>query len=201
MKEIFRLCLVLTVLCAVSAGVLAFVSGKTAEPIAKALLQEKLEALRTVLPPFDNDPFNDMVRVGAGGADSVEVYRAKMEGKIVGAAFEVVAPDGYAGDINFMVGVNVDGVIQGIKILKYSETPGLGSKIAGEDFTKQYLGRSLADPANWAVTKDGGTFVPITGATISSRAVTKAAARGLGIYAAGRERITGADDAEGEEDR
>ena len=201
MKEIFRLCLVLTVLCAVSAGVLAFVSGKTAEPIAKALLQEKLEALRTVLPPFDNDPFNDMVRVDAGDGAAVEVYRAKMEGRVVGAAFEVVAPDGYAGDINFMVGVNVDGVIQGIKILKYSETPGLGSKIAGEDFTKQYLGRSISDPENWAVTKDGGTFVPITGATISSRAVTKAAARGLGIYAANRERITGAGDAEGEEDR
>ncbi|MCU0640356.1 MAG: RnfABCDGE type electron transport complex subunit G [Candidatus Krumholzibacteria bacterium] len=200
MKEIFRLCLVLTVLCAVSAGVLAFVSARTAEPIAKALLQEKLEALRTVLPPFDNDPFNDMVRVG-GGADSVEVYRAKMEGRVVGVAFELVAPDGYAGDINFMVGVNVDGVIQGIKILKYSETPGLGSKIAGEDFTKQYLGRSLADPSNWAVTKDGGTFVPITGATISSRAVTKAAARGLGIYEANRERITGAGDAEEGEDR
>jgi len=201
MKEILRLCFVLTVLCAVSAGVLAFVSGKTAEPIAKAALQEKIDALRTVLPSFDNDPINDMVRIETPEGETFNVYRGKKEGRIVGVAFEVVSPDGYAGDIEFMVGINVDGVIQGIKILRYLETPGLGSKIAGEDFTKQYLGRSLADPANWAVTKDGGTFVPITGATISSRAVTKAAAGGLGMYAANRDRILDTGNAEGEEDR
>ncbi len=201
MKEIFRLCLVLTVLSAVSAGVLAFVNQKTAGPIAKAALQEKTAALRSVLPPFDNDPFDDMIRVDKAGGGEVEVYRAKNGGEIVGVAFEVVSHDGYSGDIGFMIGINTDGVIQGVQILSHMETPGLGAKIAGETFRRQFDGKSLRDPEKWSVTKDGGAFVPITGATISSRAVTKAAADGLGIYAANREKILGTGDAEGEENR
>ena len=56
MKEIFRLCFVLTVIAAVSAGVLAFVSQKTKEPIEESLLDEKMSAVRNVLPLFDNEP-------------------------------------------------------------------------------------------------------------------------------------------------
>lgn len=186
MKEIFRLCMVLTLIAAASAGVLAFVSQKTAEPIAKAELEEKMSAIRSVLPPFDNDPDKDRVTVITGDGTSVEVYRGRKDGSIVGVAFEVTAPDGYSGDISFMVGVNRDGIVQGIEILKHLETPGLGAKIVEDDFRKQFAGKSIGDPDNWAVTKDGGTFEPITGATISSRAVTGATRKGLEFYSAHR---------------
>jgi len=196
MKEIVRLCFVLTVIAAVSAGVLAFVNEQTAEPIAKALLEEKMSAVRAVLPPFDNEPDKDMITIGKEDGTTVEIYRGRKDGAITGAAFVVTAPDGYSGDIEFMIGVDGEGVMQGLMVLKHLETPGLGAKIETDDFRGQYKGKSLTDPEIWEVTKDGGPFVPITGATISSRAVTRASAKGLEFFAEHKADIFEAEKAE-----
>ncbi len=181
MKDIFRLCVVLTVIAAVSAGVLAFVSQKTAAPIENALREEMMSAVRKVLPPFDNDPDKDTRTIGSG-ADTVRIYRGRKDGAVVGAAFSVTAPNGYSGEIEIMVGVDTAGVVQGVEILQHRETPGLGAKIGDEEFKAGYRGRSLTDPETWDVAKDGGTFRQITGATISSRAVTHAVAWGLKFF-------------------
>ncbi len=180
MKEIFRLCFVLTIITAVSAGVLAYVNQQTAEPIARALLEEKMSAVRNVLPPYDNEP--EKIEIVLAPEDTLEVYRGLKDGTVTGAAFAIVAPDGYSGDIEFMIGVDGEGVMQGLMILKHLETPGLGAKIESEDFRGQYRGKSLENPELWEVTKDGGTFIPITGATISSRAITRASAKGLKLF-------------------
>ena len=182
MKEIIRLCFVLTILAAVSAGVLAYVNEITAEPIAKALLEEKMSAVRSVLPPYDNEPDKDMITIYLTDGDSIEVFRGQRGGTVTGAAFAVVSPDGYSGDIEFMIGVDGEGVMHGLMVLKHLETPGLGAKIESEGFREQYKGKSLENPELWEVTKDGGTFIPITGATISSRAITRAAAKGLKLF-------------------
>jgi electron transport complex protein RnfG len=180
MKEIIRLCFVLTIITAVSAGVLAYVNQQTAEPIARALLEEKMSAVRNVLPPYDNEP--EKIEIVLAPEDTLEVYRGLKDGTVTGAAFAIVAPDGYSGDIEFMIGVDGEGVMQGLMILKHLETPGLGAKIESEDFRGQYRGKSLENPELWEVTKDGGTFIPITGATISSRAITRASAKGLKLF-------------------
>lgn len=195
MKEILRLCAVLTVIAAVSAGVLAFVSEQTEEPIRNALREETLSAVRSVLPPFDNQPDEDtVVLYEVVGTDTLETtfYRGRKNGLVVGAAFPVVSYEGYSGEIAVMVGVDTLGVVRGVEVLRHLETPGLGAKIETAAFRNQYEGKSLSEPAEWAVTKDGGTFVPITGATISSRAVTKAIAGGLRFFADHREKILGA---------
>jgi electron transport complex protein RnfG len=196
MKEIFRLCFVLTVIAAVSAGVLAFVNQQTEEPIARALLEETMSAVRGVLPPFDNEPAEDTIDIVTAPGDTMKVYRGRSGGEINGAAFAVTAPDGYSGDIRFMIGVDTNGVVTGLEILQHLETPGLGAKIQEAAFRDQYKGKSLEDPKNWAVTKDGGTFVPITGATISSRAITKATAKGLEMFRDHRGEILGGPAAE-----
>jgi electron transport complex protein RnfG len=193
MKEIFRLCIVLTLITAVSAGVLAFVSLKTEEPIAIALREARMKAVRQVLPEYDNDLAEDMIRLPNAEGDSIEVYRGMKGDSITGAAFPVVAHDGYSGDINFLVGVNSDGVIQGIRILNHSETPGLGAKIQNGGFRAQYRSCSIDSPEVWKVTADGGPFEPITGATISSRAVTGATLKGLKFFDNNYGRITGAE--------
>jgi Na+-translocating ferredoxin:NAD+ oxidoreductase RnfG subunit len=59
MKEILRLCFVLTVISAISAGVLAYVDQKTQVPIANALKAEEMAAVESVLPPFDNEADKD----------------------------------------------------------------------------------------------------------------------------------------------
>ena len=102
MKEIFRLCFVLTIIAAVSAGVLAFVDQKTQEPIANSLREEKMAAVRNVLPEFDNEPDKDTIILEVPGVDSVTFYRGKMGADYVGVAFSVIAPNGYSGEIEIM---------------------------------------------------------------------------------------------------
>jgi len=111
MKEIIRLCFVLTIIAAISAGVLAFVNEQTAEPIARALLEEKMSAVRSVLPPYDNEPDKDMVTIALEDGGSLEVFRGRSAGEVTGAAFSLTAPDGYSGDIVFMIGVDIEGVM------------------------------------------------------------------------------------------
>jgi electron transport complex protein RnfG len=185
MREIIRLCFVLTVIAAVSAGVLAFVDQKTQEPIASALKAEEMAAVESVLPPFDNEADKDTLTLG-DEACSYKFYRGRKGNVIVGAAFTIIAPNGYSGDIKVMVGVDTAGVVQGIEILDHRETPGLGAKIETAEFRNQYKGKSLANPDVWDVMKDGGTFKQITGATISSRAVTHCIARALEFFESNR---------------
>ncbi len=189
MKEIIRLCFVLTLITAVSAGVLAFVSQQTEEPIANALREEKMRAVRNVLPPFDNDLLKDRVFVEHGPGDSLEVFIGKKGGKITGVAFPVVTSEGYSGDIDFLVGVNEEGIIQGVEILRHAETPGLGAKIETQEFRGQFRECGVDSPEVWEVKKDGGVFEQITGATISSRAVTRATLKGLEFFRDNIERI------------
>jgi electron transport complex protein RnfG len=193
MRELLRLCFVLTVIAVVSAGVLAFVDRQTKDPIAEALKEEEMSAVRSVLPPFDNEADKDTLTVG-DEASSYKFYRGRREGDIVGVAFAVIAPNGYSGEIKVMVGIDRDGIVQGIQVLDHRETPGLGAKIETAEFRDQYKGKSLADPEIWDVIKDGGTFKHITGATISSRAVTHSVARALEFFAAHRARILGIEE-------
>jgi electron transport complex protein RnfG len=190
-KEILRLCMVLTVIGAVCAAVMAFVNQKTEEPIQKSRNAEKMDAVKVVIPPSDNDLMKDSIVFNEGTPDSTRFYRGMKDGQIVGAAFAIVASGGYAGDIEILVGVDTAGAVTGLEILKHAETPGLGSKIATSEFRGQFKGKSIKNPEQWAVLKDGGTFKQITGATISSRAVTSAIARGLESLEAHKAEVLG----------
>ena len=89
------------------------------------------------------------------------VYKAGDAGYVV-----QVAPSGFGGVLDVMVGVNTDGTCSGVSIISHSETSGLGANATKEDFRSQFVGKS-----NVAVTKDGGDIAALTGATITSRAV------------------------------
>lgn len=198
MKEIIRLTLILTVITAVSAGVLAFVNQKTEQPVKEALSEQKMKAVRNVLPPFDNELVKDKIYIADSEGDTVEVFRGKKKGVINGVAFSVVSHEGYSGDIEFLVGVNLDGVIQGIEILKHSETPGLGARIRSEEFRGMFKDHSIGNTEVWKVKKDGGVFKEITGATISSRAVTGATLKGLEFFKSHIDEIIGCENTGGE---
>lgn len=186
MREIGRLIVALTLIAVISGLILAVVEGMTREPIAAQRRLEMLKALRAVLPPMDNEPDTDAVTLPVGkDAKGQEVrrtfYRGRQQGALSGVAFKVVSPEGYAGNIEIMVGVDPAGSVTGIEILTQAETPGLGNKISEDWFKAQFRGRSL-DNADWRVKKDGGQFDQITGATISPRAVVKAVRGGLEYF-------------------
>lgn len=193
MKEIFRLCFVLTLIGAVCAAVMAFVDQETKAPIEKSKTAEKMDAVKVVMPLADNDLEKDQVTIKDKDMQmEMTFFPGKKDGVFIGAAFIAVAPGGYAGPIEVLVGVDTAGVVTGIEIVKHAETPGLGSKIATPLFRGQFVGKSIKAPATWSVMKDGGPFKQITGATISSRAVTTAIATGLEFLEAHKAEVFGA---------
>lgn len=160
-KYVARLALTLLLITAVVAVVLAGVNTITAPRIAAINEQKTQAAIEAVLPGGGAEiPFTD---------DSglvVTVYEGEN-----GYAVEV-APAGFGGAVDMMVGVDPEGNVLGISIISQTETAGLGaaaaaSTSAGEAFRDQFVGMN----GTIAVAKDGGTVDAITGATITSRAV------------------------------
>jgi Na+-translocating ferredoxin:NAD+ oxidoreductase subunit G len=193
MKDIVRLAFVLTAITVSAALLLSLVEAVTREPIAEQRRQLTLKALGAVLPPFDNAPDEETLTMVVGvDRKGQEVgrtfYRGRAEGVLTGVAFEVVAPDGYSGNIHIMVGVHPGGAVNGIEILTHAETPGLGDKIELPWFKDQFAGQTL-EGVDWRVKKDGGDFDQITGATVSPRAIVGAVREGLRFYHQHREQI------------
>ena len=193
MNSMLRLALVLTLITAGAGLILSMVEAVTREPIAEQRRLATLRALRAVLPPGDNSPDQDTVQLLTGqdkrGRDVLRTfYRGRQAAELSGVAFQVVAPDGYSGNIAVMVGVDPEGTVDGIEILSHNETPGLGDKIALPVFKDIFAGKNLQN-ADWRVKKDGGEFDQITGATISPRAVVGAVRRGLEFYHKHRDEI------------
>ena len=160
-KYVLRLALILLAITAVVAAALAFVNSITAPVIEKLNAEKTQKAIEAVLPGGgESVPFTD-----ASGLVSV-VYKGE-----AGYAVQV-APAGFDGPITMMVGIDFDGNVLGISIIKHTETAGLGAVAAagtpaGENFRGQFVGAS----GSVSVTKDGGSVEAITGATITSRAV------------------------------
>ena len=197
-----RLILVLTLIAAGAGVVLALVEAVTREPIAEQRRLETLRALRAVLPPADNSPDEDTVQLVIGqdkrGRDVVRTFfRGRSDGALSGIAFKVVAPDGYSGNIDVMVGIDPQGTVAGIEILNHAETPGLGDKIELPSFKAIFAGKNLEN-ADWRVKKDGGEFDQITGATISPRAVVGAVRKGLEFYRDHRDEVVAGNENQGD---
>ena len=163
-KYVLRLALTLLIITSVVAGILAFVNGITAPKIAASKAQKVQLAVEAVLPG-GGEPIE-------GFADESGIVK-KVYGSDTGYAIEV-HPSGFNGEITMMVGVDKAGSVLGMSIVTQTETAGLGAvsaakTSAGETFRSQYTGKS----GTLAVTKDGGEIEAITGATITSRAVTE----------------------------
>jgi len=164
----------------------------TADAIVENERQVLLRNLYALLPPerLDNDIASDTLELPAApllGTESTAIaYRARMLGEPVAVIFNSIAPDGYNGKIHLLVGVNVDGSLAGVRVIKHAETPGLGDgiEIRKSPWIKGFDGRSLDNPdaSGWRVKRDGGEFDQLTGATITPRAIVSAVRNTLLYY-------------------
>ena len=172
----------------------------TKDRIAEEQRKAEEKALLEIVPSnrHDNSMLDDIIRVdaedkGLGLRREKKIFVARMGGAPVAVILPVTAPDGYAGDIDLIVGINVDGTIAGVRALAHKETPGLGDKVdlKKSEWILGFSGRSLSDPEpqKWAVKKDKGEFDQFTGATITPRAVTAAVKRALEYFAQNRQRL------------
>lgn len=163
--------IVITVVAGISLG---YINEVTKGPIAQAKLERTTNALKNVLPEFDNDPIQNVFKVPAELVrDSVEIYPAFREGASVGWAVVSTSEKGYNGLIKLMVGFDPDGSIIDIRVLEQKETPGLGTKIKGEKFKRQFRGKNPSS-FDLKVKKDQGEVDALTGATITTRAFSEA---------------------------
>lgn len=172
---------------------LALAYGLTREPIAQSALKDLRQSLAQVIPAsiHDNNPAADTVWLQLDGT-SLLVYRARKAGHVTGVAFEV-SRKGYSGEIKVLLGIDESGKLLGVRVLKHTETPGLGDKIevGRSDWITRFTGLSLGNPpeAQWAVKKDGGPFDQFAGATITPRALVNAIRDGLRLFAARRKTL------------
>ena len=100
------------------------------------------------------------------------VYSATKDGKQIGVCI-VNSAKGYGGDIKVLSGILNDGSVNKIEILEMSETPGLGANAKNDSFKEQYVGKSGSIGVN-KTNKSETEILAISGATITSKAVTEA---------------------------
>jgi len=187
--------LLLGVVALLASGALAVVSGATAPAIAAAEAKDLRDSLSEVLPAglADNDFLKDTVEIQRDGKP-LTIYRARRGSELKAVLFKV-AERGYSGEISVLMAVDMEGRTLGVRILKHTETPGLGDKIEirKDDWVLDFNGKSLGEPTpdKWGVKKDNGVFDQFAGATITPRAVVKAVKGGLEFFAARKQDITG----------
>ena len=167
----------LSIICLTVAFSLAQVNKMTLKPIAEAKALKLQTAIGEVVPEFDNDPVAESYMIASEGGDSLLVYPATKDGEVVGFAISS-SSSGFSGEIQIMIGFDMDDKIVNYEILQHAETPGLGSKM-GEWFkdmesnSKSIIGRDMS-LGTLAVTNDGGSVDAITASTITSRAFLNA---------------------------
>jgi electron transport complex protein RnfG len=143
---VVRLTLALGIVFCLASGVLAVANRLTAEPRETALLREQQGALRSVLPPFANDPLKEAVECTTApdqgeSPETVRFFPARdADGRLLALAGEAVSPKGFGGDVKVLVGISPAGEIRTVVVTEQNETPGLGT--AATDRKQQ---KTLAD--------------------------------------------------------
>ena len=183
---------ILLLITVVAGLILGFVYQITKEPIAAAEEKAAKAAYQEVFP--DAAGFSDKLELAVPEGDStweqnyagVDLDNALMatdaEGGCLGYVLTMTSHEGYGGDITFTMGIQNDGTLNGISLLSISETAGLGMK-AGTVLVPQFGGKQVSQ---FTYTKTGSTMDSqidaISGATITTNAVTTAVNAGLYIF-------------------
>ncbi len=162
MKETLKLVAVLTIICSISAAMLAAVYSVTMGPITEALEIKTVKAAEEVMPA-------GAPKVVKESIDGENFFIARSDsGCVEAVAVEGTSKNGYGGDLTLMVGLSTDKKLINFQVITSKETAGLGTRISEPDFKEQLIGKPFT--SNWQVKKDGGDFDALTSATISSRA-------------------------------
>lgn len=184
---------ILSLMTLFTSGLLMLSNHLTADKIAAIKLESKLASLQRLIPGelIDNDLLADAQMIyepiKLGHRQTETLYLGKTDGALSYMAIPVIARDGYSGDIELLVGVQVGGdgggQITAVEIIAHKETPGLGDLIepGKSDWIQQFPSKSIGQPpeSQWKVKKDQGAFDQITAATITPRAVVSAIKQAL----------------------
>ena len=177
-NKVFKLALVLFLICAVTAGVLGVVNQLTYKRIELIQNQKKYAAFAEILP--SDSGYTEVEYDQAAFPTVVSVIQSNDgNGYVVTSTFS-----GAQGSITMACGVSPELTCTGISIIEHSETSGLGAVAASESeagvqFRNQFIGQDQSI----ALSKAGGSIDALSGATITSNAVTNATATSIACIA------------------
>lgn len=106
-----------------------------------------------------------------------EWFRAEKDNKAI-AYLVLTEQKGFDGHIKLFVAVSPEKKVIGYKVLSHKETPGLGDAAFKPRFASQFTGKGIENMELVKIQEEG-KILAITGATITSRAVTTAVKRVL----------------------
>ncbi|MCM2286262.1 MAG: RnfABCDGE type electron transport complex subunit G [Desulfobacula sp.] len=181
MREMINMIVVLTVLTTFSGGLLAAVKSKTEVQIENQVLKfQKAPAIKGIFPETTNDPLAERFNVKNENME-LQVFPGKLPDGSKAVAFET-SGTGFGGAVGLMVGINLDkDTIIGVRVTTHSETPGIGSRAKDDPaFVSQFSGKGM--DTNFGVKADGGAIDAMSGATVTSKAVSLAATQAKEIY-------------------
>jgi electron transport complex protein RnfG len=192
-KSMLKDALILFLITVVAGLLLGIVYNVTKEPIEQQEAKAKIEASKNVFSTAETfkeyEEFssetatNALTEAGMTGMDIDEVSQAlDASGNILGYVITVTDHNGYGGDIQFSMGVTLDGTLNGISLLSISETAGLGMR-AGDVLVPQFTDKNVE---TFTYTKTGSTsdseIDAISGATITTKAVVNGVNAGLEYF-------------------
>ncbi len=189
-QAVSRNSIVLGLFAIATTGMIVLTANLTRDKIAEEKENALRRSLLEVMPAqlLNNNLLDDKISVPGdpllGTTTPFPAYVARQDGVPSGVILQAVAPEGYGGSINLLVGVSSAGEVTGVRVIPpHFETPGLGDAIELQKskWILSFNGKSLANTAekNWHVKKDGGEFDAFTGATITPRAVVDAVHKAL----------------------
>ncbi|MBQ3054981.1 MAG: RnfABCDGE type electron transport complex subunit G [Oscillospiraceae bacterium] len=164
-----KLVIILAAIAIITGGLLALINEVTKDTIAAQNEQKVKDALNAVLVAETYEP----VDISAFAEDKTVTgaYVAKNGENVLGHCIEV-APNGFGGPISMIVGIDPNGAVTKVAIVNMSETSGIGTKTNDEGFLSQYSGHASEITASTKTTIGENEISAITGATVSSKAVT-----------------------------
>mgnify|MGYP001072342752 CR=1 FL=1 len=186
--------LILTAITLVAGFLLGLVHEITLEQIEKADYDKQQAAYRNLFAdPASFEDYTDFdadaatqTAIDAGFAnDLVEGAQVALDGSgnQLGYVITVTSTEGSQANITLSIGVTNEGVLNGYATTSISETPGLGSKVADPDFKSQFEGKDVEEyTVEKAAATSDSQILAVSGATISSRAVTNAVNAGLAYF-------------------
>jgi electron transport complex protein RnfG len=178
MREGMKLALTLMLISAAAGLGLSWVNGLTAGRIVKQQEERLNGSLAKAFPAGHYEKLDkaSSLRQREEFATVEAIWKAaRPEGYVVS-----LAPRGYGGKLNCLVGITAAGTIRGVVVNQQNETPGLGSRVVEDSFLSQFKGVKAGKLL--AVKKDGGTIQAVSGATVSSRALTRGVNTALAVF-------------------
>ncbi|PJC47120.1 MAG: hypothetical protein CO035_07345 [Candidatus Omnitrophica bacterium CG_4_9_14_0_2_um_filter_42_8] len=127
------------------------------------------EAIKSIFPAFQNYKVESHILDN----QELKIFTIFSDKKILGWAV-ILDEMGKIKPITFLVGIDIQGQVLGVRILEYRDI--FGSEIKRRSFLRQFQGKSSKDPMTV-----GRDIDAVTSATISSRAAASAVKKSLKV--------------------